>query len=130
MVRWLSIQLARGALPDAEGQRLFSEDASREMWTPQQLIPISPYPAPVAEATPQFSSYALGWEVEDYRGARIISHGGAVFGVQTMVVLLPGDRGLLASRRPAHQAHLLAALPGRTAEETCPSPIDPSGLLD
>jgi len=89
MGRWLSIQLAHGALPGSNGQRLFSEDASREMWTPQQLMPISPLPAPVAEATPQFSSYALGWDVEDYRGVRIISHGGAVFGVQTMVVLVP-----------------------------------------
>ena len=89
MGRWLSIQLAHGALPGSDGQRLFSEDASREMWTPQQLMPITPLPAPVAEATPQFSSYALGWEVEDYRGVKIIAHGGSVFGVQTMVVLVP-----------------------------------------
>jgi CubicO group peptidase (beta-lactamase class C family) len=86
--RWLSIQLAHGALPDGKG-RLFSEDASREMWTPQVLMPIDAYPAPIAEATPQFSAYALGWDVRDYRGAKIIEHGGAVFGVQTMVVLIP-----------------------------------------
>ncbi|MCL1635702.1 serine hydrolase [Luteimonas sp. SX5] len=87
MGRWLAIQLARGALPD--GKRLFSEDASRQMWLPQVLVPIAPYPAPIAEATPQFSAYALGWSVRDYRGAKIIEHGGAVFGVQTMVVLVP-----------------------------------------
>ena len=89
MGRWLAIQLAHGALPGTNGQRLFSEEASREMWTPQVLIPITQYPAPIAEATPQFSSYALGWDVQDYRGAKIISHGGAVFGVQTLVVLIP-----------------------------------------
>lgn len=87
MGRWLAIQLAHGVLPD--GGRLFSEDASREMWTPQVLVPITQYPAPIAEATPQFSAYALGWNVRDYRGAKIIEHGGAVFGVQTMVVLIP-----------------------------------------
>lgn len=89
MARWLAIQLAHGALPGTNGQRLFSEEASREMWTPQVIMPITQYPAPIAEATPQFSSYALGWEVQDYRGVKIISHGGAVFGVQTMVVLIP-----------------------------------------
>lgn len=87
MGRWLSIQLARGALP--EGGRLYSEDASRQMWLPQVLVPITPYPAPIAEATPQFSAYSLGWSVRDYRGVKIIEHGGAVFGVQTMVVLVP-----------------------------------------
>ncbi|MBU8976065.1 serine hydrolase [Lysobacter sp. MMG2] len=96
--RWLRIQLAHGALPDgatAGGKpaRLFSEDASRQMWTPQVLMPITPYPAPVAEVTPQFSAYALGWDVRDYRGAKLIEHGGAVFGVQTMVVLIP-DRNI------------------------------------
>ena len=77
--------------PDDGKARLFSEDASREMWTPQVLMPDqSPYPARIAEATPQFSAYALGWDVRDYRGVKLIEHGGAVFGVQTIVVLIPG----------------------------------------
>lgn len=89
MGRWLAIQLAHGALPGKDAVRLFSEDASREMWTPQVLMPIQQYPPPIADATPQFSSYALGWDVSDYRGVKTISHGGAVFGVQTMVLLIP-----------------------------------------
>ena len=89
--RWLRIQLALGALP--EGGRLFSEAVAREMWTPQQLIPIRPMPGDLAAATPKFSAYALGWQVQDYRGVRTVQHAGAVFGVQTMVVLVP-DRNL------------------------------------
>ncbi len=91
MGRWLAIQLAHGVLPGegTDGRRLFSEDESREMWTPQVLVPINQYPEPVADATPQFSAYALGWGIRDYRGVKIIEHGGAVFGVQTMVVLIP-----------------------------------------
>ncbi|MDI9239820.1 serine hydrolase [Lysobacter sp. LF1] len=87
MGRWLSIQLAHGALP--EGGRLFSEESSEQMWTPQVLMPIHGYPGPLAATTPQFSAYALGWDVRDYRGVKVIEHGGAVFGVQTMVVLIP-----------------------------------------
>lgn len=89
--RWLIIQLQHGALPgaDKDGARLFSEAASQEMWTPQVHVPISPLPEPVAAATPQFSSYALGWDVQDYRGVKILQHGGAVFGLQTFVVLIP-----------------------------------------
>ncbi|HWR96222.1 MAG TPA: serine hydrolase [Arenimonas sp.] len=91
MARWLTIQLGQGLLPGAgpDGRRLYSEAAAREMWTPQVNIPIRAYPGVLAPVTPQFSGYALGWEVRDYRGVKVIQHGGAVFGVQTMVVLIP-----------------------------------------
>jgi len=91
MTRWLAVQLGHGALPD--GTRLFSEAQSREMWNPQVIQPISPFPEPLSAATPMFSAYALGWEIEEYRGAKLIWHGGAVFGSLAAVVLLP-DRNV------------------------------------
>jgi hypothetical protein len=36
-----------------------------------------------------FNAYALGWDVTDYAGTKIIWHGGAVFGFLTAVVLIP-----------------------------------------
>jgi hypothetical protein len=36
-----------------------------------------------------FNTYALGWDVRDYRGAKIVWHGGAVFGFLAAVVLIP-----------------------------------------
>ncbi|MEH6790827.1 serine hydrolase [Parasphingorhabdus sp.] len=89
MATWLKIQLAHGKMPN--GDRLFSEQASKEMWTPVVLMPIRD-PAPELAATkPNFSTYALGWDVSDYRGVKIISHGGAVFGFQTIVAMIPGQ---------------------------------------
>ncbi|KRG70415.1 serine hydrolase [Pseudoxanthomonas dokdonensis] len=89
LARWLQIQLGQGALPDGDGKRLYSAASAQEMWTPQVLIPITPYPAPINDMTPQFSSYALGWNVQDYRGVKVVQHGGAVFGVLTFIVLVP-----------------------------------------
>ena len=85
--RWLQIQLARGKLP--EGGRLFSEEASAEMWTSQTIEPIGPALPGLEEMTPNFQQYALGWEVRDYGGAKIIWHSGGVFGFVTVVVLIP-----------------------------------------
>ena len=85
--KWLTIQLARGKTPD--GGRLFSEQASVEMWTPQIIEPIGPVPPGFEATKPMFKTYALGWEVADYGGAKIISHSGGVFGFITMVVLIP-----------------------------------------
>jgi CubicO group peptidase (beta-lactamase class C family) len=92
MARWLQIQLARGKLPDGKG-RLFSEDASAEMWNPVQIQPIAPRPDDLKPTMPMFYTYALGWDVQDYRGAKIVWHGGAVFGSLTAVVLIP-DRNI------------------------------------
>jgi CubicO group peptidase (beta-lactamase class C family) len=88
MARWLQVQLAQGALPD-DGGRLYSETVAREMWTPQVLMPARAYPAPISDMTPQFASYALGWNVQDYRGVKTVQHGGAVFGALTMGVMVP-----------------------------------------
>jgi CubicO group peptidase (beta-lactamase class C family) len=87
MGHWIALQLAHGALPN--GQHVFSEAASHEMWLPQVHIPIGGYPAPVSAATPQFQSYALGWTERDYRGHRLLMHTGAVIGQQAILVLIP-----------------------------------------
>jgi CubicO group peptidase (beta-lactamase class C family) len=87
LAQWLKIQLGHGALPG--GGRLFSEAQAAEMWKGVTVQPITPYPGSLAPLTPKFSTYGLGWEVEDYRGARIISHGGGVFGSITHIILLP-----------------------------------------
>jgi CubicO group peptidase (beta-lactamase class C family) len=91
MSRWLALQLAAGDLPGEA--RLFSEAQSREMWRPTVLMPVSPLPEPLRATQPLFSTYALGWNVRDYRGARLISHGGGVWGSIAMVVLIP-DRNV------------------------------------
>ncbi len=88
MARWLIIQLQNGELPEHNG-RLFSEAAHSEMWTGLVPQPIRPLPDSLKTVQPMFSSYALGWEIQDYRGAKLVWHGGAVFGSQTVVVLLP-----------------------------------------
>ena len=87
MGRWLQLQLAHGQLPG--GGRLFSEAAAVEMWKPVTIQPIAPAPAELAGTQATFEDYALGWEVRDYAGARIVWHTGAVFGFITVVVLIP-----------------------------------------
>jgi CubicO group peptidase (beta-lactamase class C family) len=87
MSRWLVIQLGKGRTP--EGGRLFSEGQSAEMWKPVVIQPVGAMPADMKVAQPMFSAYALGWNVRDYRGAKLVTHDGAVFGMQATVVLIP-----------------------------------------
>ncbi len=87
MAAWLKIQLAHGALPD--GKRLFSEKQAAEMWSPVTPMPITELPGSLKPAQPNQQAYALGWQVQDYRGHRIIQHSGGVFGSITRVVMIP-----------------------------------------
>ena len=85
--RWLQIQLAHGAIPG--GGRLFSEQQAAEMWKPHTIEPVGPVPPELAGTQPTFQDYALGWEVRDYRGARVVWHAGGVFGYTTIVCMIP-----------------------------------------
>ena len=87
MGRWLQIQLGRGAVP--AGGRLFSEASALEMWTPVTPIPIAPAPSGLELTQPDFNAYALGWEVRDYRGTKIVWHSGGLFGFTSIVVIIP-----------------------------------------
>ena len=89
MAKWMTIQLAHGALPG--GKRLFSAAAAATMWDPLVFQPIGDGPPELAVTRANFSGYALGWDVRDYRGAKIVWHGGAVLGSQAIVVLLPAQ---------------------------------------
>jgi len=88
MARWLMIQLDRGELPGHSG-RLFSEDAHRQMWKPMVLQPVPEQPEALKATQPMFNTYALGWDITDYGGTKIVWHGGAVLGFLTAVVLIP-----------------------------------------
>ncbi|WP_226633904.1 serine hydrolase [Novosphingobium profundi] len=87
MAKWLRLQLAHGKLPD--GTRLFSEAQHEAMWTPEVIQPIAPVSPALQLTRPNFDTYALGWEVRDYRGAKVVWHAGGVLGFQSIVVLLP-----------------------------------------
>lgn len=89
MANWLLLQLNRGKLPS--GERIFSERQSQEMWTPQTILPIGPYPPSLASARPMFAAYCLGWLFRDYHGHRLIGHTGGVQGFISRVALLPEE---------------------------------------
>lgn len=108
MAAWLKIQLAQGALPN--GGRLFSEAQAREMWKPAVTMPITALPPALSPATPNYQAYALGWQVQDYRGHRIISHGGGVFGSITRVVIVPDRNIAFAIMLNSEESGLLLGL--------------------
>lgn len=87
MAKWLSVQLARGALPG--GGRLFSEATSRALWTPVTPMPTGDPPPELAPSRSNFRFYGLGFEVRDYRGWKMVRHTGGLPGYVSLVAMIP-----------------------------------------
>jgi CubicO group peptidase (beta-lactamase class C family) len=92
MARWVLLQLNHGKFPDANA-RLYGEKQSREMWSPQTILPIEDPPPALATLKPNFADYGLGWTLRDYRGHKLIGHTGGVAGFVSKVQMVP-DEGL------------------------------------
>ncbi len=85
MAQWLRFQLAGGMI---DGKRLVSQAALDETHMPQLVLRRD---AESRETSPEtnVASYAMGWNVMDYRGEMLIVHAGALNSFRTQVALLP-----------------------------------------
>lgn len=82
MANWLRFQLAEGTF---EGKQLVDPKQLAETKLPNTVIRVDRDVHPETHV----QSYAMGWNVQDYRGELLVSHGGALNGFRTHVVLLP-----------------------------------------
>lgn len=87
MAQWLRLQLNRGKY---NGKQFFSPAVSREMWSPQTIIPISEA-GEKFNPTRHFNTYGLGWFVSDYQGRKVVSHGGGLDGMISQVAMMPEE---------------------------------------
>ena len=81
--KWLIVQMNQGMY--GANQHLFSAKQSHEMWTPQTIMPNrDPYPYKT-----NFTSYGLGWRLNDINGYLQVSHTGGLDGIVTQTIMIP-----------------------------------------
>jgi CubicO group peptidase (beta-lactamase class C family) len=90
IAKWLIVQLDSGRL--ADGTRLFSQRTARELWS--VVTPIRPATPPpeLAPLRATFLGYALGFNVRDYRGWKIVTHTGGLPGYVSRLMLVPDHK--------------------------------------
>jgi CubicO group peptidase (beta-lactamase class C family) len=88
MAQWVRLQLGEGSF---KGARLISSGAAKEMHEPQTIIPADPQLSMFMPAA-HFRSYGLGWMLQDYRGRKVVQHGGAIDGMIAMVGMIPEEK--------------------------------------
>jgi CubicO group peptidase (beta-lactamase class C family) len=83
MAQWLRLQLGEPGVHG--GQRLLSDSVMRAMHTPQIALGGN------ALTGAGFAAYGLGWNLSQYEGRWLASHGGASDGMNTNLVLVPSE---------------------------------------
>ena len=90
MAKWLRVQLAGGRLPD--GTRLISEANARQLTTIVTPMPFGDVPPDLPALKMNFRGYALGFEIRDYSGHKIVLHTGGLPGYVSRVAFIPDAR--------------------------------------
>ena len=87
MCKWLQLQMNGGRL----GKRtLISRQSLTQTHTPQIVCPAD-LPATVAGSDVLDASYGMGWDIQPYRGHRMLYHTGWVASYNTTVSFLPAE---------------------------------------
>ena len=88
MAQWLRLHLGGGIY---QNQRLLSAAAIKEMQTPQTIIRLEGMQSSLYPEA-HFLNYGLGWFLSDYRGRKLVEHGGAIDGMRAEVAMLPEEK--------------------------------------
>ena len=116
LAAWLKFHLSEGVGP--EGTRLVSVKNLGETHTAQNLIPMRGSARDLNPDTVQLS-YAMGWIVYDYRGKKVISHGGMIDGFRVQLTFLPEDNLGFAILCNLHDTRMTLALTNSLIDLYC-----------
>ncbi len=87
MAKWLRVQLSGGLL--ADGSRLFSAATARQLTSIVTPIPVGDPPPDLLPLKMNFRGYALGFDIRDYRGHKLVAHTGGLPGYVSRVAMIP-----------------------------------------
>jgi hypothetical protein len=88
MTAWVRLQLSDG---EFAGQRLLSSGAIRETQKSHTVVPYDP-PWSLLFPEAHFLNYGLGWFLSDYRGRKVVEHGGNIDGMSALVAFIPEEK--------------------------------------
>lgn len=94
MAQWLRMQMGSGLY---DKKRVISAAAMAEMHTPQAMVSFPRMFAEmpfvfnyaVLQSKPLFLTYGLGWFIQEYRGKKMIHHGGDIEGQRCQTGFIP-----------------------------------------
>jgi len=109
LARWVQLHLDKGKYG---GKEIWNIRIQNEMHSPQMIM--SPQMTAAAfykiDKHAHFGLYGLGWMMHDYRGKKIVHHGGATDGMGAFIGLIPEDKLGVAVVHNTRYTMLLSSL--------------------
>jgi CubicO group peptidase (beta-lactamase class C family) len=90
MAKWMIVQLDSGRINDQD--RLFSRKSAGILWSPVTPMPVPVYGTELAPLQMDFRFYAPGFNVQDYRGKKLVTHTGGLPGYVSRVAMIPSEK--------------------------------------
>ena len=90
MAKWVTTQLDSGRV--AGGAPLWKPTTTRTLWSMQTVTPLNPPAVELGPLTTDYSGYALGFVLRQFRGRQVVLHTGGLNGMITQVTLFPKER--------------------------------------
>ena len=90
IAKWLMVQLDSGKLADST--RLFKPQTTFELWSIVTPYRVGKVPPDLAAQQANVAGYALGFEVRDLRGRKVVTHTGGLPGFVSRITLVPDER--------------------------------------
>ena len=87
MAQWVRMHLAKGSIG---GKQVLKPESVREMQLPNIVIRSDARTDSLLPET-HLRAYGLGWFLEDYRGRKIVHHGGNIDGMSALVWMVPEE---------------------------------------
>ncbi len=91
LAKWIQLHLGNGKF---QGKEIWNANIQREMHSPQSILSTRMAAAALFKIAKHahFSLYGLGWMMNDYRGKKIVHHGGATDGMGAFIGLVPEEK--------------------------------------
>jgi CubicO group peptidase (beta-lactamase class C family) len=88
MAQWVRLQLGTGKY---KTEQLLSSGSMKEMHMPQTVMRLEGLGEKIHTET-HFMNYGLGWFLQDYRGRKVVQHGGNIDGMSALVAMMPEEK--------------------------------------
>jgi hypothetical protein len=112
MAQWVRLQLGKGTY---QGKALLRPNTVREFQSANTVIRSDARTDSLLPET-HLRAYGLGWFLEDYRGRKLVHHGGNIDGMSALVFMVPEENFGLVILTNMNGTSLPAALARRIAD--------------
>ena len=87
MANWVRLQLNKGKFG---GKQIITSAQIEEMHKPHTIVPLEGA-WKLFNPNSNFLLYGMGWFMNDYRGKKVVQHGGNIDGMTALVAMIPED---------------------------------------